>query len=65
MALFGSFLIHLCIGASYRWNMLNIYVTSYYKVLDDPYLDATHDSIVAPISLFCMGLGMRLGIRIG
>jgi len=32
MGLLGAFIVHLIIGASSRWNMLNIYATSYYKV---------------------------------
>ena len=38
MILLGSFIIHLIIGASSRWNMLNIYITSFYKVTRQPYL---------------------------
>jgi hypothetical protein len=32
MGLLGAFIVHLIIGASSRWNMLNSYATSYYKV---------------------------------
>lgn len=44
--------------------MLNAYATSYYKVLDQPYLVINEDSYASPLSLFCMGLGMRAGIRL-
>lgn len=64
MALIGSFIIHLIIGASYRWNMVNPYITSYFKITSEPYLIIPHDSIASPLSLFCMGLGMRTGLRI-
>lgn len=36
MGLLGAFIVHLIIGASSRWNMLNAYATSYYKVLPLP-----------------------------
>ncbi len=56
--------MHLMIGASSRWNMLNAYATSYYKVLNNPYLVINEDSYASPLSLFCLGLGMRGGIRL-
>lgn len=64
MALLGAFIIDLIIGASYRWNMINIYITSYYKVTVEPELLVTEDSIASPLSLFCMGVGMRAGVRL-
>lgn len=64
MALAGAFLVHVVIGASSRWNFLNVYVTSYYKILENPYLVTTEDSYASPLSLFCMGVGMRAGIRL-
>ncbi len=64
MLLTGSFIIHLIIGASSRWNMLNPYITSFYKITNQPYLFVTEDSFASPLSLFCMGLGMRVGLRV-
>lgn len=64
MGLVGAFLLHLIIGASNRWNMLNIYATSHYKLVDDPYLTTKEDSYAAPFGLFCTGVGMRLGLRL-
>lgn len=64
MGLLGAFCIHLIIGASSRWNMLNAYATSYYKVLNSPHLIINEDSYASPLSYFCMGIGMRTGIRL-
>lgn len=64
MGLLGGFLVHLIIGASARWNMLNAYATSYYKLLNAPELIINEDSYASPLSLFCMGVGMRAGIRL-
>jgi hypothetical protein len=63
MGLLGAFCVHLMIGASARWNMLNAYATSYYKITSNPYLIISEDSYASPLSLFCMGVGMRAGIR--
>ena len=41
MLLLGSFIIHLMVGASNRWNMVNPYVTSFYKITEQPYLIVT------------------------
>lgn len=65
LALVGGFIINLVIGSSYRWNMINPYITSYYKITTQPYLIISQDSFAAPLSLFFMGLGMRVGIRVG
>lgn len=64
MGLCGAFLVHLVIGASSRWNLVNVYITSFYKITNNPYLIVTEDSYASPLSLFCMGLGMRVGIRL-
>ena len=44
--------------------MLNAYATSFYKVTSNPYLIISEDSYASPVSLFCMGVGMRAGIRL-
>jgi hypothetical protein len=44
--------------------MLNVYATSYYKVTSNPFLINKEDSIASPISLFCMGIGMRVGNKL-
>jgi hypothetical protein len=41
MGLLGAFIVHLIIGASSRWNMLNAYATSYYKVSPLPLRSST------------------------
>jgi len=64
MALAGAFMVHVIIGASSRWNFLNVYATSFYKVTVNPYLVVVEDSYASPLSLFCMGLGMRIGMRL-
>lgn len=43
--------------------MLNAYATSFYKITSNPYLIISEDSYASPLSLFCMGVGMRAGIR--
>lgn len=36
--LIGAFIIHLIIGAMARWGLINLYVSSYYKITSDPYI---------------------------
>ena len=60
----GAFILHLLIGAIYRWPMINLYVTSYYKITNDPYLEANENSIGTPIFMLSVGLTMKLGIKL-
>jgi hypothetical protein len=59
----GAFLFHLIIGATNRWNMLNLYVTSYYKIINNPHHITKENSFAAPLGMFLIGVGMRLGFR--
>ena len=55
--LIGAFIIHLIVGAIYRWNMITDYVGIYYNT----------DKITpigAPLSMLCAGLTMRIGAKI-
>ena len=63
VGLAGAFLIHVVIGSSNRWNMLNVYATSYYKIMENPSLTIKVDVFGTPLSLFFMGIGIRLGTR--
>jgi len=56
--LLGAFLIHLIVGAIYRWNMITEYVTIYYDV-------DRMTPIGAPLSMLCTGITMRIGAKIG
>jgi hypothetical protein len=50
----GAFLIHLIVGAIYRWNMITGYVGIYYQT--------DHETpLGAPLAMLCAGLTMRLG----
>jgi hypothetical protein len=47
----GAFLIHLTVGAIYRWNMISGYARTYYQT----------DYETPAIAMLCAGLTMRLG----
>ena len=64
LGVLGAFFLHILIGAIYRWSMINSYITSFYKITDNPDLITKRDKIVAIISMFCVGLTMRLGSRL-
>lgn len=55
--LIGAFIVHLIIGAIYRWNMIAGYVGIYYET-------DWITPIGAPLSMFCAGLTMRLGVKL-
>ena len=63
IGLVGAFIIHMVIGSSNRWNMLNVYATSYYKIMENPEITIKADVFATPLALFFMGIGMRLGTR--
>lgn len=52
--LIGAFMIHLVVGAIYRWNMISYYVGVYYD-------DQVWAPIGAPLFMLTCGLTMRLG----
>ena len=53
--------MQLVIGSLYQWGIINIYITSYYK-LEDPDLNLEDNVIAFPVMMFCIGIMMRLGI---
>lgn len=57
----GGFLIHLVIGSLYQWGIINIYITSFYRI-KDPTVTLESNAIAFPIMMFCIGLTMRLGL---
>lgn len=55
--LVGAFLIHLIVGAIYRWNMVNGYVGYYYNT-------DQQTPIGAPLAMLCTGITMRMGYKL-
>jgi hypothetical protein len=55
--LLGAFCIHLIVGAIYRWNMITGYVGTFYDIND-------WTPVGAPLSMFCVGVTMRLGYNL-
>lgn len=64
LGVLGAFMLHLLIGAIYRWAMVNAYISSYYKITNDPYLITSNDSIGAPISMLAVGITMKPALRV-
>ena len=50
-------MVHLVVGAIYRWNMITGYVGLYYNTNNQT-------PIGAPLSMLCAGLTMRLGFKL-
>lgn len=64
MGVVGSFMLHLLIGAIYRWAMVNGYISSFYKITNDPYIETSKNSIGAPISMLAVGLTMKPSLKL-
>ncbi len=55
--LIGAFMIHLVVGAIYRWNMIAGYVGMYYNS------SSSETPIGGPLLMLCAGATMRLGSK--
>ena len=51
------------IGSIYRWTIINPYITSFYKITSDPHIETKKDAFVGPLSMFCIGLTMKFGLK--
>ena len=52
ISIIGGFLIALVIGATYLWGIISIYITSYYRIVDDPTLESEVTAMVFPFMIF-------------
>ena len=44
--------------------MVNTYITSYYKITNDPYANTGQNSIGAPISMLAVGLTLKPALKL-
>ena len=58
---FGGLFVQLIIGSVYQWGIINIYVTSYFR-LSDSSVNLEDNAIAFPCMFFAIGLTMRLGL---
>jgi hypothetical protein len=61
MGCLGGLFVELGIGSLYTWGIINIYVTSYYR-LSDPTVTLQQNAVAFPLMMLCQGLTMRLGL---
>lgn len=59
---FGGMLVQLVIGSMYQWGIINLYVTSYYRLTNDHSLTLESTAIAFPLLFIMIGTMMRLGI---
>ena len=68
-SIIGGFILHLSIGCFYLWGVINIYVTSYYRLHGDPSLKTSLTAGLFPIFLLFVGLtfffSLKLAKKIG
>lgn len=57
-------LLHLIIGACYRWSMINTFMSSYFKLTNDPYISIAQDSFGTPLYIFSVGLTMKPALKL-
>lgn len=56
----GGMMLHLVVGSVYQWGIINVYVTSYYSLVETPQ-SLTTNAVVFPVMMFSIGLTMKLG----
>ena len=44
--------------------MVNGYISSFYKITNDPYIETSKNSIGAPISMLAVGLTMKPSLKL-
>jgi hypothetical protein len=57
----GGFLMHLVLGSVYQWGIINVYISSYFSIIQGVEQSLTVNGAVFPAMMMCIGLGMKLG----
>ncbi|KAL4456960.1 hypothetical protein ABPG74_014598 [Tetrahymena malaccensis] len=63
LTVFGGFTVHLVIGAVFMWGTLNVYITSYFRQLNDEGLPLSVGGAIFPVMMLSVATGMPLGIK--
>ncbi|EAR99450.2 oxalate/formate antiporter (macronuclear) [Tetrahymena thermophila SB210] len=63
LTVFGGFTVHLVIGAVFMWGTLNVYITSYFRQLNDEGLALSVGGAIFPVMMLSVATGMPLGIK--
>lgn len=58
----GAFFLHMLIGSVYQWGIINIYVTSYYRLADSN-ISLEGNAIAYPVMMLCIGVTMKIGLH--
>ena len=64
VGILGAFLLATIIGAGNRFSLINVYVSSFYKLTADPHLDFKKNGFVGPLQIACVGLTLKLGLKL-
>ena len=49
ISVIGGFILHLVVGEYYLWGNINIYFTSYYRLISEPDLQTSKSVLLVPI----------------
>lgn len=63
-SILGGFILHLVIGCFYLWGVINIYVTSYYRLHGEPTLKSSLTSGLFPVFLLFVGITFFFGVKL-
>lgn len=64
ITLIGGFLLELVSGTVLMWGSLNIYITSYFRSLDDPELKVSTSGAIFPLMMMSLAAGIPIGMRL-
>ena len=64
ITIIGGIFIHLVLGSFYLWGSIDIYVSSYFRVVYDHNLNGNITQIVSPVMLLALSCGLPFGSRI-
>jgi hypothetical protein len=57
----GAFFIQLILGSSYQWGIINVFVTSFYKIRD-PSLTLEGNEVIFPLLMICGSITITPGL---
>ena len=64
MTIVGGIFIHLTLGTIYLWANINIYITSHYRLGNNPNLSVSSSSYIFPCWFLLQAVGMFYGVKI-
>jgi MFS family permease len=64
LTIIGGILIHITLGTIYLWANINIYITSYFRLGNNPTLSVSSSSFIFPCWFVFQAFGMFYGVKV-